>query len=202
MPESEPPPMPQRTTAKMLPGNRLLIKMKHRRLAKRVHKARQGASGWDYEAPPEEVPEPAPAPRAKATPRTKPRPAQQADPLVDRVDAAAPWPVPPQQRAKPPEPLAPVERVSYEGDEPTLLQSSDEPSEDAAVRFELVRTSAEPRDDDDSVPETVRIDGPGLYTIDVKRLLEEAPIVVQKDGSYLIHLPSLFDGDDARKKNR
>lgn len=41
----------------------------------------------------------------------------------------------------------------------------------------------------------------GVYEIDVQRLLEDNPIVIQKDGSYLIHLPSLFkEGRDKPKK--
>lgn len=41
----------------------------------------------------------------------------------------------------------------------------------------------------------------GVYEIDVKRLLEDNPIVIQKDGSYLIHLPSLFkEGREKGKK--
>ncbi|MBN1390472.1 MAG: hypothetical protein JXA22_07515 [Candidatus Thermoplasmatota archaeon] len=41
----------------------------------------------------------------------------------------------------------------------------------------------------------------GVYEIDVKRLLEDNPIVIQKDGSYLIHLPSLFkEGRERSKK--
>jgi predicted nucleic acid-binding Zn-ribbon protein len=32
----------------------------------------------------------------------------------------------------------------------------------------------------------------GVYEIDVEKLLEDNPIVIQKDGSYLIHLPSIF----------
>lgn len=42
-------------------------------------------------------------------------------------------------------------------------------------------------------PETVRISNPGQYEIDVRRLLEKSPIVIQKDGTYLIHLASLFE---------
>lgn len=41
-------------------------------------------------------------------------------------------------------------------------------------------------------PDTVTV-GDGEYDIDVKGLLEKNPIVVHKDGAYLIHLPSLFD---------
>jgi len=41
----------------------------------------------------------------------------------------------------------------------------------------------------------------GVYEIDVQRLLEDNPIVIQKDGSYLIHLPSLFkEGREKAKK--
>ncbi len=42
-------------------------------------------------------------------------------------------------------------------------------------------------------PDTVNVRTPGEYEIDVKALLERSPIVVHKDGAYLIHLPSLFD---------
>jgi uncharacterized protein len=42
----------------------------------------------------------------------------------------------------------------------------------------------------------------GVYEIDVQRLLEDNPIVIQKDGSYLIHLPSLFKEGREKKKER
>jgi predicted nucleic acid-binding Zn-ribbon protein len=41
-------------------------------------------------------------------------------------------------------------------------------------------------------PETIDVEQPGSYKIDLKGLLEEEPIIIQKDGSYNIHLPSLF----------
>lgn len=40
--------------------------------------------------------------------------------------------------------------------------------------------------------ETIDIERPGSYKIDIKGLLDEEPIIIQKDGSYTIHLPSLF----------
>ena len=40
--------------------------------------------------------------------------------------------------------------------------------------------------------QTINIDKPGQYDIDLKGLLEEEPIIIQKDGSYTIHLPSVF----------
>ena len=50
-------------------------------------------------------------------------------------------------------------------------------------------------------PETIDIERPGKYKIDIKGLLEEEPIIIQKDGSYTIHLPSIFKMLDKDKKN-
>ena len=44
----------------------------------------------------------------------------------------------------------------------------------------------------DNKPETINIEKPGKYVIDIKGLLEEEPIIIQKDGTYTIHLPSIF----------
>ena len=49
-------------------------------------------------------------------------------------------------------------------------------------------------------PETIDIEKPGKYKIDLKGLLEEEPIIIQKDGSYTIHLPSIFKIIDKDKK--
>lgn len=43
-----------------------------------------------------------------------------------------------------------------------------------------------------NTPETIDIEAPGKYNIDIKGLLEEEPIIIQKDGSYILHLPSIF----------
>ncbi len=48
-------------------------------------------------------------------------------------------------------------------------------------------------------PETIDIERPGKYKIDVKGLLEDEPIIIQKDGSYTIHLPSIFKMIDKEK---
>ncbi len=45
---------------------------------------------------------------------------------------------------------------------------------------------------EEAKPDTVTV-GDGEYEIDVKGLLEKNPIVVQKDGAYMLHLPSLFE---------
>ncbi|MCK5301279.1 MAG: hypothetical protein KAJ21_05185, partial [Thermoplasmatales archaeon] len=45
------------------------------------------------------------------------------------------------------------------------------------------------------------IEKPGKYVIDIKGLLEEEPIIIQKDGTYTIHLPSIFKMLDKEKQN-
>jgi predicted nucleic acid-binding Zn-ribbon protein len=49
-------------------------------------------------------------------------------------------------------------------------------------------------------PETISIDPPGKYSIDVKGLLENQPIIIHKDGSYTIHLPSAFKINQKKKQ--
>ncbi len=49
-------------------------------------------------------------------------------------------------------------------------------------------------------PETIDIQPPGKYNIDVKALLENEPIIIQKDGSYTIHLPSVFKMVQTKKE--
>jgi len=50
-------------------------------------------------------------------------------------------------------------------------------------------------------PETIVIEEPGRYKLDIKSLLEEEPIIIQKDGSYIIHLPSLFSMIDKERED-
>jgi len=47
--------------------------------------------------------------------------------------------------------------------------------------------------------QTIEIEKPGKYNIDLKGLLEEEPIIIQKDGSYTIHLPSVFKTINKKK---
>jgi predicted nucleic acid-binding Zn-ribbon protein len=50
-------------------------------------------------------------------------------------------------------------------------------------------------------PETIDIQPPGNYNIDIKGLLENEPIIIQKDGTYSIHLPSVFKCMKREKNN-
>ena len=54
--------------------------------------------------------------------------------------------------------------------------------------------------DHSDTPETIGVEQPGKYHIDLKGLLEKEPIVIQKDGTYTIHLPSLFKMQSEKKK--
>jgi hypothetical protein len=54
--------------------------------------------------------------------------------------------------------------------------------------IDKIKTESEGPD----APETIDIEKPGKYNIDLKGLLEKEPIIIQKDGSYTIHLPSIF----------
>jgi hypothetical protein len=56
--------------------------------------------------------------------------------------------------------------------------------------------------DHSDTPETIEVEHPGKYHIDLKGLLEKEPIVIQKDGTYTIHLPSVFKMLDEKKNNK
>lgn len=51
-------------------------------------------------------------------------------------------------------------------------------------------------------PETIEVEHPGKYHIDLKGLLEKEPIVINKDGTYTIHLPSVFKMHDEKKQKK
>jgi predicted nucleic acid-binding Zn-ribbon protein len=46
---------------------------------------------------------------------------------------------------------------------------------------------------EDSVA-VINITDEGVYELDVEALMDHSPIIVQKDGSYMVHLPSVFKG--------
>lgn len=54
-------------------------------------------------------------------------------------------------------------------------------------------------EEETDAPETIDVERPGKYKIDLKGLLEEEPIIIQKDGSYTIHLPSIFKMIDKKE---
>lgn len=66
-------------------------------------------------------------------------------------------------------------------------------------RKEIIKKIKAESDHSDT-PETIGVEQPGKYNIDLKGLLEKEPIVIQKDGTYTIHLPSLFKMHEEKKK--
>ncbi len=87
------------------------------------------------------------------------------------------------------------DRIQTDGEEST--DSYEEPiqpiqsSEDQNDRAEVIDQIKAEVDEYQS-PETIDIEKPGQYNIDLKGLLEKEPIIIQKDGTYTIHLPSVF----------
>jgi predicted nucleic acid-binding Zn-ribbon protein len=82
--------------------------------------------------------------------------------------------------------------------EPPEEKQLAEPLSDDQRRARIERIKAEA--DHSDTPETIGVEQPGKYHIDLKGLLEKEPIVIQKDGTYTIHLPSLFKMRDEKKK--
>jgi hypothetical protein len=58
---------------------------------------------------------------------------------------------------------------------------------------------AEPSKPKEAKPEVVVVQEPGRYDIDVEQLLDKSPIVVRRDGVYVVHLPSVFQALGAKK---
>lgn len=42
-------------------------------------------------------------------------------------------------------------------------------------------------------PEVIKVVEPGVYEIYLSKLLKNFPIIINRDGTYLVHLPSVFD---------
>lgn len=50
-------------------------------------------------------------------------------------------------------------------------------------------------------PEVIRMEEPGVYDISLAKLLKGFPIIINKDGTYLVHLPSVFEKIKREKKS-
>jgi predicted nucleic acid-binding Zn-ribbon protein len=81
-------------------------------------------------------------------------------------------------------------RRSQEGEKPTVIASTSEPGKKEKV--EWVGLSSE------DTPEVINVVEPGVYEINIDKLMEDSPIIINKDGSYMVYLPSIFK----KKKKR
>lgn len=165
------------------------------KLAKRTGRTRgKREVRWDYVAPEPAPPPPASPPLFSSTGLRDPRAAPTPAPVP-----AAPVPPPPLAPAEP-APLAAQPSEPVKATAPRTLDSFIEAAPPAPSPAPPPVAPAAPVGAE-GAPETIRIGAPGQYEIDVKRLLEDSPVVIQKDGTYLIHLPSLFAGG-AKAKGR
>ena len=51
--------------------------------------------------------------------------------------------------------------------------------------------------DPGDAPEVINVVEPGVYEINIEKLMDDYPIIINRDGSYIVYLPSLF-----RKRKR
>jgi predicted nucleic acid-binding Zn-ribbon protein len=114
----------------------------------------------------------------------------------DSVDKAGDW-----VKIKPKDVRKAMEK--HLGEKKTRI-TADEKEDIEILTDEDVRRATiekiESEADQSETPETIDIEKPGKYKIDLKGLLEEEPIIIQKDGSYTIHLPSIFKMIDKEKE--
>ena len=97
-----------------------------------------------------------------------------------------------------PKDLRKIMENQIEQEEPKKEMSLGEPISDNKREAIIKKIKAEV--DHSDTPETIGVEQPGKYNIDLKGLLEKEPIVIQKDGTYTIHLPSLFKMHEEKKK--
>ncbi|MDH7517486.1 MAG: Zn-ribbon containing protein [Candidatus Thermoplasmatota archaeon] len=91
-----------------------------------------------------------------------------------------------------------LQHKTSEKDEPKIKEKT--VFIDDNLRRKLLEKIESEVDEIHNKPETIDIEQSGSYNIDLKGLLEEEPIIIQKDGSYTIHLPSVFKMLDKNKK--
>ena len=93
------------------------------------------------------------------------------------------------------------EKISEEEVKTGIKPEEQEPVEpiDDEYRKSVIEKIKSEADEHES-PETIAIEKPGKYNIDLKGLLEKEPIIIQKDGTYIIHLPSVFKMIDKELK--
>lgn len=113
-------------------------------------------------------------------------------------DAPAEAPVEADAPAAPDEPPAPPVQTSLE-DAPEPEAEPPSPPAPAPVPEEMWVPDEEADEDAEGRPEVVTVAEEGSYEIDVEGLMGDSPIIVQNDGKYLVHLPSLFQSKKVKK---
>ena len=100
------------------------------------------------------------------------------------------------------EPKVVEQIISEDGEEQPakkFLKEIDEFLEDQGIKVDDAgKTGQEP---EDQRIESVRIMGPGSYELNLEALLERKEIIMamKEDGTYMVHLPSVFDNKKKKK---
>lgn len=77
---------------------------------------------------------------------------------------------------------------------PAAAQAAQAPAPSTPGAATLPATEPAPQPEPSDRPiGTVQVHEPGSYTLDVERLLAAKPIVIEKEGVYMIHLASAFE---------
>lgn len=92
------------------------------------------------------------------------------------------------QEAEAPDPEPAANGQETEVDPAVLDETADAQAIEAATESDV-----------GNQPSTLNIREPGQYEIDVQRLMEDSPVIVERDGSYVIHLPSVFERKGKKK---
>ncbi len=62
------------------------------------------------------------------------------------------------------------------------------------AKIKVKRKKSEPK------PEIITVKEPGVYDIKLDKLMKGFPIIIYRDGSYLVHLPSVFESIERKKR--
>ncbi len=86
---------------------------------------------------------------------------------------------------------------------PSFAQRVKIKKEEEEKELEMAAKPTQPKKEEETVVieskkkedkvDVIRIKEKGVYEIDLERLMNNNPIIVQRDGSYLVHLPSVFE---------
>lgn len=134
--------------------------------------------------------------------RDRDEPQTDAEPDPATEEAAGPEPDPDDDGPPPgPEP-GPPPGIETDSPDTEPLETEPEappepdanPNPDSSQLREAV--AAEEAEAADGRVSTVNVEEPGRYDIDVEGLLDTSPVIVEKDGHYMVHLPSIFSAVD------
>ncbi len=111
---------------------------------------------------------------------------------------------------------AEIEKMVSEmtGEEPKVHEPEDEPDTEPEKRLkegteletikEVKGTRTKPKGHKPKIkgPASIQMKEKGVYEIDLDKLLDDSPVIVDQDGTYLIHLPSLLKTSQYKEKKR